>query len=53
MPNNKDIALVTGAGGGIGAAIALELSRQNMHVIITGKTLSRLSETENKIKKRN
>mgnify|MGYP006155507595 CR=1 FL=1 len=49
MLENKDIALVTGAGGGIGAAIALELSKQNMHVIITGKTLSSLSETENNI----
>ena len=49
MLKNKDIALVTGAGGGIGAAIALELSKQNMHVIITGKTLSSLSETENNI----
>ena len=49
MLKNKDIALITGAGGGIGAAIALELSKQNMHVIITGKTLSSLSETENKI----
>ena len=38
MLKNKDIALVTGAGGGIGAAIALELSKQDMHVIITGKT---------------
>ena len=28
MLKNKDIALVTGAGGGIGAAIALELSKQ-------------------------
>ena len=50
MIENKKIALVTGGGNGIGSAVAIELSKKNIHVIITGKTLSGLESTESKIK---
>lgn len=50
MVENKKIALVTGASSGIGSAIAIELAQKNVHVIITGKTLSGLQITESKIK---
>ena len=50
MVENKKIALVTGASSGIGSATAIELAQKNIHVIITGKTLSGLQVTESKIK---
>ena len=49
MNKNKKIALITGAGNGIGAATAIELSKNNMHVIISDKSLSSLTNTENTI----
>ena len=45
MKNNKN-ALITGAGSGIGAEIAIMLAKQNYHTIITGKSLSSLEKTE-------
>ena len=45
MNNNKN-ALITGAGSGIGAEIAIALAKQNYHTIITGKSLSSLEKTE-------
>ena len=49
MNKNKKIALITGAGNGIGAETAIELSKNNMHVIISDKSLSSLNNTENTI----
>ena len=46
MNNNKKIALITGAGSGIGAEIAIVLAKQNYHTIITGKSISSLEKTE-------
>ena len=43
--NNK-IALITGAGSGIGAETAILLAKQNYHILITGKSLSSLEKTE-------
>ena len=45
MDENK-IALITGAGSGIGAEIAIVLAKHNYHTIITGKSLSSLEKTE-------
>ena len=50
MVKNKKIALVTGGGSGIGSAIAIELAKKNTHIIITGRTLSKLERIENKIR---
>ena len=50
MVENKKIALVTGASSGIGSATAIKLAQKNVHVIITGNTLSGLQVTESKIK---
>ena len=44
--NNNKIALITGAGSGIGAQIAIVLAKHNYHTIITGKSLSSLEKTE-------
>ena len=49
MTNNKLIALITGAGSGIGAEIAKQLSQKNIHTIITDKNLSGLRKTEDSI----
>jgi NAD(P)-dependent dehydrogenase (short-subunit alcohol dehydrogenase family) len=39
------IALVTGAGSGIGKAVALALSREGFAVVLTGRTADRLERT--------
>ena len=47
MIQDKKNSLITGAGEGIGAAIAIELAKNNVHVIITDKSISNLINTEN------
>lgn len=47
MIQDKKNSLITGAGDGIGAAIAIELANRNVHVIITDKSLANLTNTEN------
>jgi NAD(P)-dependent dehydrogenase (short-subunit alcohol dehydrogenase family) len=49
MIQNKKNSLITGAGEGIGSAIAIELANRNVHVIITDKSLSNLTKTGNTI----
>ena len=49
MTDNKLIALITGAGSGIGAEIAKQLAQKNIHTIITDKNLSGLQKTEDSI----
>lgn len=44
------VAIVTGAGQGIGAAIAEAYAQQGAKVILTGRTLSKLEEVSEKIK---
>ncbi|MBL4741075.1 MAG: SDR family oxidoreductase [Sneathiella sp.] len=41
----KKIAVVTGAGGGIGRAVSLKLLSNNYVVVLAGRTLSKLQET--------
>ncbi len=42
----KKIAVVTGAGGGIGRAVALKLLANNYIVYLAGRTLEKLEETK-------
>ena len=49
MTDNKLIALITGAGSGIGAEIAKQLAQKNIHTVITDKYLSGLQKTEDSI----
>src|SRR6059058_5174105 len=45
-----NIALVTGASRGIGAATAIELARLGAHVVITARTQGGLEETDDAIR---
>ncbi len=49
MNKNKQIALITGASSGIGAEIAIQLAKENIHAIITARSVSRLMKTEKSI----
>jgi len=53
MTDNKLIALITGAGSGIGAEIAKQLAQKNIHTVITDKNLSGLQKTEDNILSKN
>ena len=44
------VALVTGASRGIGAAVAVELARRGVHVVITARTQGGLEETDDAIR---
>jgi NAD(P)-dependent dehydrogenase (short-subunit alcohol dehydrogenase family) len=49
-PLGGNIALVTGASRGIGAAAAIELARRGAHVVITARTQGGLEETDDAIR---
>jgi len=46
---DQKIALVTGAGTGVGQACALALSRENYLVVLVGRRIEKLDETASKI----
>ncbi|MEY2926849.1 MAG: hypothetical protein RL367_1326, partial [Pseudomonadota bacterium] len=48
-PLSGQIALVTGASRGIGAATAVALATAGAHVIITARTATALEEVEDRI----
>jgi NAD(P)-dependent dehydrogenase (short-subunit alcohol dehydrogenase family) len=48
--NRKKIAIITGAGTGIGAAIAYTLANKNWKVILAGRTKNTLEDVANTIK---
>ena len=45
VPMGKQIAIVTGAGSGIGRAIAIALAADGYHVALIGRNRKRLEET--------
>jgi NAD(P)-dependent dehydrogenase (short-subunit alcohol dehydrogenase family) len=49
IPNSKQIALVTGAGQGMGRAIALKLASNGYYVILVGRTRAKLIQVEAEI----
>ncbi len=46
----RRVALVTGASRGIGAAVAIEMARRGLHVVITARTQGGLEETDDAIR---
>ncbi len=50
VPLAGQIALVTGASRGIGAAVAIELARRGAHVVLTARTQGGLEETDDVIR---
>ena len=54
LPNPKDsIAVVTGASSGIGAEIAIQLSKISDHIYIVGRNIEKLEKTNDNIIKNN
>lgn len=49
--NEKKIALITGAGTGLGRAIAITLANQDYSVVLTGRREEKLWEVEKEINK--
>ncbi len=49
ISNAKQIAVITGAGQGIGRAIALKLASSGYHVILMGRTPAKLEQVEAEI----
>jgi short-subunit dehydrogenase len=47
--NEKKIALITGAGSGLGRCLALELSKQDYFVVLIGRDLVKLEKTSKEI----
>lgn len=45
MPLDGKIALITGAGSGIGRALAVELARNGAHIVLVGRHAASLEET--------
>ena len=45
MPEDRDYAIVTGAGSGIGRAVAIELSKEPLTVLAIGRRSQALEET--------
>ncbi len=49
-PLSGQVALVTGASRGLGAATAIELARSGAHVVLVARTVGGLEETDDKIR---
>ncbi|MBE6216857.1 MAG: SDR family NAD(P)-dependent oxidoreductase [Bacteroidales bacterium] len=47
--NKNKVAVVTGAGGTLGSAMAIDLGRQGYKVVLVGRSLDKLKVTEEKI----
>src|SRR5437763_14446100 len=44
------IALITGASRGIGAAVAERFARDGAHLVLTGRTVGGLEETDDRVR---
>ena len=53
MKLKKRVALITGAGRGIGSALAIELAKENNHVILVGRSVESLEFVKIKIESNN
>ncbi|MCE9620692.1 MAG: SDR family oxidoreductase [Planctomycetes bacterium] len=48
-PRNAIVTLITGAGSGIGRACALQLARRKHHLVLAGRTESKLADAADEI----
>lgn len=46
---DKKIAVITGAGSGLGASLAKKYSEQGYHVVLLGRTIQKLEQTASKL----
>ena len=49
-PLSGQVALITGASRGLGAATAVALAKQGAHVVLIGRTVGGLEETDDKVR---
>jgi NAD(P)-dependent dehydrogenase (short-subunit alcohol dehydrogenase family) len=49
-PLSRQVALITGASRGLGAATAVALAEQGAHVVLIGRTVGGLEETDDKVR---
>jgi NAD(P)-dependent dehydrogenase (short-subunit alcohol dehydrogenase family) len=52
MKLDKKVALITGAGQGVGRGIALALSAQGARIVAAGRTLSKVENCRDEIQDR-
>ena len=53
IKNRKNIALITGAGSGIGKELAIQVSKMNYHVLLLGRAVKPLEKVHDSIKSDN
>ena len=51
MKTKENIALITGAGSGIGKELSIQVSKMNYHVLLLGRKVNHLEKVHDRIKR--